>query len=62
MVPGNADAAISAETVTGSIDNDLGLEVDKGQYVGSSLHGTLGSGASKVSVETVNGRISFKRS
>lgn len=61
-VPAAADATFAVETVTGKIDNDLGLEVDKGQWVGASLHGKVGSGASRVSIETVNGRITIERS
>ena len=51
-------AEIRAESVNGRIDNDFGLEVKKGKYVGSSLHGTVGGGGSSVDLETVNGRIS----
>lgn len=58
-VPAGADATFDAETISGKIATDLGLEVDRGGYVGSSLQGTLGSGAGKVSVETVNGSISI---
>jgi hypothetical protein len=34
------------------------IEVRKGRYIGSSMHGTLGSGAGRLSIETVNGPIS----
>lgn len=58
ILPASADASLDAETVNGSIRNDLGLEVRNGRYVGSSMHGTLGSGAGRLSIETVNGPIS----
>jgi DUF4097 and DUF4098 domain-containing protein YvlB len=58
ILPASADASLDAETVNGSIDNDLGIEVRKGEYVGSSMHGTLASGAGRLSIETVNGPIS----
>ncbi len=59
-LPASADGSIDAETVNGSIGNDLGLEVRKGQYIGSSMHGTVGSGAGRLSIETVNGPISVQ--
>jgi DUF4097 and DUF4098 domain-containing protein YvlB len=58
VLPASADASLDAETVNGAIHNDLGIEVRKGQYIGSSMHGTLGSGAGRLSIETVNGPIS----
>lgn len=60
-LPASADASVRAETVNGSIDNDLGLEVRKGRYIGSSMKGTLGSGGAEVSLSTVNGPISVSR-
>jgi DUF4097 and DUF4098 domain-containing protein YvlB len=60
FVPAAAGVAVHAETVNGSISNDLGLEVRKGQYVGSSMHGVVGSGGTELSLETVNGPISVR--
>jgi hypothetical protein len=60
FLPAAADVAVHAETVNGSITNDLGLEVRKGRYVGSSMHGVVGSGGAELSLETVNGPISVR--
>ena len=59
-VPGYADAEFEAETVHGRISNDLGLEVEKGRWVGSKLRGALGSGSAQVSLENVNGSIEIQ--
>jgi DUF4097 and DUF4098 domain-containing protein YvlB len=56
-LPGQASARLRAETVNGKISNDFGLEVNKHQYVGSDLTGTVGAGAGDVRLETVNGAI-----
>lgn len=61
LVPRGAGATLRAETVNGRITNDLGLEVRKGRYVGSSMHGVVGSGAAEVSLETVNGPITVRQ-
>jgi hypothetical protein len=55
-----ASAAIQAETVNGRIANDLGLDVKKGKYVGSSLRGEVSGGACPVDLSTVNGGIEIK--
>ncbi|MEW6131304.1 MAG: DUF4097 family beta strand repeat-containing protein [Acidobacteriota bacterium] len=59
---GNADAEVRASTVHGSINNDFGLEVKKGKYVGQSLEGALGRGGTSVSLKNVNGSININRS
>ncbi|MCP4658371.1 MAG: DUF4097 family beta strand repeat protein [bacterium] len=60
-VPAGADAEFEAETVHGSIRSDFGFEVKRGDYVGSSLRGTLGSGGARVELETVNGSIEIRQ-
>lgn len=60
-LPSDADATIDATTVHGKISNDFGLKVDKGEYVGSDLKGSLGSGAARISLENVNGSIKIRR-
>lgn len=59
---GNADAEVKASTVHGSINNDLGLEVKKGKYVGQSLEGAVGRGGTQVNLKNVNGSININRS
>lgn len=56
LAPG-ANADLTAETVNGRITNDLGIEVHKGKYVGSTMKGPVGGGGAEVSLETVNGAI-----
>jgi DUF4097 and DUF4098 domain-containing protein YvlB len=60
-VPGHADAEVRAETVHGRIRNDFGLEEERDEYVGSSLHGTLGRGGARVELENVNGSINIRQ-
>lgn len=60
-VPADADAEFEAETVHGKIRSDFGFEVKRGDYVGSSLRGTLGSGGARVELETVNGSIEIRQ-
>ena len=60
-LPGSSDAEISAETVHGRIKNDFGIKVEKGEYVGSDMRGTLGNGSARVSLENVNGSIDIRR-
>jgi len=50
-------ADIRAESVNGTLSNDLGIAVAKGKYVGSSFKGSVGGGGSQVDLETVNGSI-----
>ena len=50
-------ADVRAESVNGGIQNAFGLEVHKGKYVGSDLHGAIGGGGARVGLETVNGKI-----
>lgn len=60
ILPSNASARVSADTVSGSIKaGDFGLEADKG-FVGQSLEGSIGNGDARLSVDTVNGSIRIK--
>lgn len=61
VIPSDSEATIKAETVNGSINNDFGLPVRKGQYVGRDLYGKIGSGAVKIKLEAVNGTLSIRR-
>ena len=56
-LPAGANATVKAETVSGQISNEFGMEVIKHKYVGSEMHGTIGNGDIKIALENVNGRI-----
>jgi DUF4097 and DUF4098 domain-containing protein YvlB len=60
-IPSDADATIKADTVNGSIVNDFGLPVRKGQYVGKDLYGKIGSGEVQIRLNSVNGGLNIKR-
>ena len=60
-LPSDAGAKISAETVSGRISNEFGLKVNKGQWVGSDMSGTIGNGKVDIKMENVNGKIQLKR-
>ena len=55
------DVDIEASTVHGRIRNDFGLEVDRGEYVGRSLRGSVGSGGARIDLSNVNGSIDIRR-
>ena len=56
-LPSDARAELEANTVSGSISNDFGLEVSHHQFVGHSMRGALGGGGTHVKLSNVNGRI-----
>ncbi|ABF40040.1 hypothetical protein Acid345_1037 [Candidatus Koribacter versatilis Ellin345] len=55
-MPKDANAHLSASTVSGSISSDFQLPIHKG-WVGSDLDTTLGSGTTRVELSNVNGSI-----
>lgn len=61
IVPSGASAQVKASTVHGQINNDFGLTVEEGQYVGRSLSGQIGSGGPRIRLNNVNGSITIKR-
>ncbi|MCA1637872.1 MAG: DUF4097 family beta strand repeat-containing protein, partial [Acidobacteria bacterium] len=61
VIPSDANATVKADTVNGSISNDFGLPVRKGQYVGKDLYGRIGSGSVQIRLNSVNGGLSVKR-
>ncbi len=61
VLPSNVSATIKADTLNGSIVNDFGLQVRKGEYVGRDLHGRIGNGESQIKLDSVNGRLSITR-
>jgi len=57
VIPSNANAAIKAGTVHGSITTDFSLKVKHGEYVGHSMDGQIGNGGPKIKLGNVNGGI-----
>jgi DUF4097 and DUF4098 domain-containing protein YvlB len=60
-LPSDLNATLRADTMNGSIDNDFGLPVRKGEYVGRDLHGRVGSGGAEIKLESVNGPLTISR-
>jgi len=60
-IPAKANAKVSAETLNGNISSEFGLTVEKGQWVGRSMEGLVGSGGARITLETVNGSIDVKK-
>lgn len=60
IIPSDANAVVRAGTVHGAINNDFGLNVQHGEYVGHELNGQLGAGGPRIKLGNVNGRISIK--
>lgn len=56
-LPSDANAEVEASTMSGNISDDFGLQVNRHQYVGHSMHGQLGSGGALVKLSNVNGTI-----
>jgi len=59
-LPAGSNATVDAETVSGRISNDFGIEVIKHKFVGSEMKGSIGSGDVRIDLENVNGRIAVK--
>jgi hypothetical protein len=60
-LPSNVSATIKADTVNGSIKNDFGLPVKVGKYIGRDLYGQIGSGTTRIRLNSVNGSIRILR-
>lgn len=60
-IPTKADAHLHAETLNGEISSEFGFTVEKGQWIGRSMEGRLGSGGAHITLETVNGNIEIKK-
>jgi hypothetical protein len=60
IIPSDSNAVIRAETLSGSISNDFGLDTQDGEYVGHSLYGQIGSGGPRIKLGNVNGGINVK--
>ena len=61
VIPSNSNASLRASTVHGSINNDFGIQVKHGEYVGHSLDAQIGNGGPRVKLTNVNGAISISR-
>ncbi|MDG1752848.1 MAG: DUF4097 family beta strand repeat-containing protein [Thalassotalea sp.] len=60
-LPDSINADVDIETMNGSIRNDFGLSVDKNMFSGRNLHGTIGSGDVRISIESVNGGVKLRK-
>lgn len=61
IIPSDSNATVRADTMNGSIVNDFGLPIKKGQHVGRDLHGQLGSGGASIKLSSVNGQLALTR-
>lgn len=60
-LPAQSNFDAEATTVSGRIETDFGLPVQRG-FVGQSLHGRVGRGGSHLKLDTVSGGIRISRS
>src|SRR5215467_8841907 len=58
-IPSDSSAEIEANTVSGGIHNDFGLQVVNHHFVGHDLRGELGNGGTHIKVSSVNGRVAI---
>ncbi len=56
-LPATVAAEVHAKTVNGNLSNDFGVPVNKHEYVGADMTGSIGSGGGDVRLQTVNGKI-----
>ncbi len=61
-LPPEANAKVSAHTLTGGINSDFGLQAKKHFPIGQNLDGKLGEGGPAIDLSTVNGGIRIDRS
>jgi hypothetical protein len=61
MIPSDSNATIKADTLNGSINNDFGLPVRTGEYVGRDLYGKIGTGVVEIRLNSVNGGLTVNR-
>jgi DUF4097 and DUF4098 domain-containing protein YvlB len=59
-IPSDSKAKIEASTLSGGINNDFGLHVNRHRIVGNDLRGELGDGGARIKLENVNGRIDIR--
>ncbi|MFN7994927.1 MAG: hypothetical protein U0Q18_15075 [Bryobacteraceae bacterium] len=56
-IPYDARAELNARNVTGGIDNDFGLPVNRNRAAGSELHGRVKGGGTYINLDNINGTI-----
>jgi len=56
-IPSDSQAELEANTISGGIDNDFGLHVNRHRYVGRDLRGELGNGGTHIKLNNINGRV-----
>ena len=61
MLPTNASVEVSANTVSGDISNEFGIDVDHGKYVGHHMNGRIGNGDGSLELNSVSGEIKIRR-
>ncbi len=61
LLPSNASVEVSANTVSGDISNEFGLEIEHGRYVGHHLTGRIGNGEGSLELHSVSGEIKVRR-
>lgn len=61
MLPADANVEVRANTVSGDISNEFGLEVEHGKYVGHHLTGRIGNGEGSLELNSVSGEIRVRR-
>lgn len=60
-IPAKSNAQVDAETLNGSVSSEFGLAIEKGEWIGRSMEGLVGSGGARITLETVNGSIDVKK-
>jgi DUF4097 and DUF4098 domain-containing protein YvlB len=58
-IPSDSMAELEASTVSGGIDNDFGLHVNRHRFVGHDMRGELGNGGTRIKLSDVNGRVAI---
>jgi len=60
-MPAKSNAHVDAESLNGNISSEFGLTVEKGEWIGRSMEGLVGSGGARITIETINGNIDIKK-
>jgi len=61
-LPADAGAEVSAHSLYSDIKNDFGLQAQRGDVRGSALHGTIGNGGTRITLNNEYGIIQILRS